>query len=37
MTIDFTHTGVDVRIGRFCATFNRPAAVLVPLVKFWRI
>ena len=37
MTIDRTFTGFDVRIGRICATLNRPSALLVPLVKIWRI
>lgn len=37
MTIDKTHTGIDIRIGRVCATFNRPRHLLVPLFKVWML
>jgi len=37
MTIDLTHTGIDVRIGRTYITLNRPRHLLLPLLKIWRI
>jgi hypothetical protein len=35
--IERTTTGIDLRLGSLCATFNRPRHLLVPVVKFWFI